>query len=159
MILGATEIRPIFGLTLVGMAEWIAIAITGSIIVTGGFSLWSILQSRAHVSKQLEAQNKINSARLLLELREQLKHDFGDITYKLYYGHLSKHDDAKLERYLDHLDMMAVYLEDGLLQKTHVSKMHRELFLRVKEDEYTQEFMKDLGAGLYKPLKKLCESL
>ena len=55
--------------------------------------------------------------------------------------------------------MMAVYVEDGLLQKTHVSKMHRGLFLKVKKDEYTQKFMKNIGIDLYKPLKSLYESL
>ena len=61
-----TEISPVFGMTLVGIAEWIAIAIFISASLTGSFSLWSILQNK----KQLETQNKIASANLVMELHE-----------------------------------------------------------------------------------------
>ena len=61
-----TEINPVFELTLVGMVEWIAIAIFISASLTGSFSLWSIRRNK----KQLETQNKIASANLIMELHE-----------------------------------------------------------------------------------------
>ena len=158
-----TEISPIFGLSLLELLEVATIAIpfaiAGSAIGTGFFSYRSIQQSKKQLTAQLERQSKIDSARLLTDLREHLKRQgFAGITYKLYKGWLDDDDDELVERYLNHLDMIAVYWEDGLLEKRHIKEVLGGLFLKVKKDDYIQNAMKE-RKDLYKPLKRLCDSL
>ena len=109
--------------------------------------------------RQQNKQTKIESARLLLELREQLKQpDFVKVTDNIYAGKASKSDPVVLEKYLNHLDIMASFKDDGLLKSEHI-ELHAGLFKKVKEDEYVQNFMNELGEDLYIPLKTLLKSL
>ena len=138
----------------------VAGAIILSVVVTSIWSGLNLRQSKKQVTAQLERQSKIDSARLLTDLREHLKRqDFAQITDKLYGENLSDDDDDQLERYLNHLDMIAVYWEDDLLEKRHIKEVLGGLFLKVKEDKNIQDFMKEQDKDLYKPLKNLYDSL
>lgn len=105
-------------------------------------------------------QVQINSVRLLLELKTQLRtNDFRKITDSIVDGKSAECDEVVLERYLNHLDMLAGFWEEGLLTKRHVSESYRGLLIRIKGDSYIQSFMDEKGVNLYKPLKRLCNEV
>ena len=148
MTLMVTEISPVFGLSLLDMLEILT--------VIAGFGSFAVALG---IWKTYNRQKNIDSARLLLELREQLKECvFMKITSQIYAGKSSECDPTQLERYLNHLDVMASFKEDGLIKTEHI-ELHAGLFLKIKEDEYVQKYMDRLGKDLYGPLRRLISSL
>ena len=167
MSLMVTDISPILGLNVLEVLEMIAIGTSIALPVAIGISIWvNFKMARRQESRyndQIEKQAKIDSARLLIELREQMKRDFKGVTDKLYDGKSSECDDVELERYLNHLDMIATYHEDGMLEYKHIKEVLGGLFRRVETDGYMQDFMHEKSEGqkmeLYGPLKRLCKTL
>ena len=136
MIPVVTEISPILGLTLLGMVEWIAIAIFVSAGVTGVFSLWSIRQSKAQVSKQLETQNKIASANLIIKY---LKHwddkDFDEVIVKIEDANAEfshKHDVTFV---LAVFEDIAVLRKDRMLTDNHIQNFFGRDIVRMRANK------------------------
>ena len=140
MIPVVTEISPILGLTLVEMAEWIAIAIMISATVTGVFSLWSIRQSKSHISKQLKIQIKINSADLSLRMIDVVRReDFREILGKIRDGKSGELKDNEIGKVLNHYEYLAEFEKDDLLNFDHVLHQHGRNIKMLYDDHVVKQ--------------------
>ena len=137
MIPVATEISPILGLTLLGMVEWIAIAILISVIVTGGFSFWSIRQSKAQVYKQLETQNKIASANLVIKYlkRWEEDEDFKQVIIKIEDANAEFSNKHDVTFVLAVFEDISVLRKDGTLTETHIREFFGRDIVRMRSNK------------------------
>ena len=138
------------------MVEWVAIAILVSASVTGYFSLKSIRQTE----KAMKRQAKINSIRLLAEIDATLRQERFKVVEAYIYGDSqTKPDDDILVRYLNQLDMYAVYWEEELLTTHHVTEKYRNLLVKIRDNQHIRNFMEKKDEKykrkLYLPLQKL----
>ena len=142
------------------MVEWVAIAIFISVAVTGTLSTISIW----HIRREGNRQARLNSMHTLKELDTMLKERRFKIVEAYIYGNsAAEPNDDLLERYLNNLDTYAVYWEEGLLTKKHITESYRGLLIKVRNNTHIQNFMKkkdiEYQRNLYRPLKNLCNSL
>ena len=129
-----TEISPIFGLMFMGIME-VLMMIAGFGSFSVAFVIW-----RTH-----RGQKKIESARLLIDLRNQLKDEpFATTLNKLHDGKSSECDDKDLHRLLNHLEMVAGFSIDGLINERDF-ELFIQLFAATKQDKHIQKFMKKVG--------------
>ena len=134
----------------------VAVVILISATVTGTLSWRSIKQTETAMKRQA----KIDSMRLLADLDTILKEERFRVVEDYLYGKTkTKPDDDILVRYLNKLDKYAIYWEEGLLTTRHVAETYRNLFVRIREDHYIQEFMtkksQEYKRKLYLPLRNL----
>ena len=127
------------------MVEGIAIAILISAGVTGGFSLWSILQSKAQVSKQLETQNKIASANLIMHLHEPWRknEDFKKFLRDMNDDKITEYEKRDVGTLLNKFDEIAAFWADGTLHDEHIKQYFGPNLRKIQSDECIQKIMKD----------------
>ena len=123
-----TEISLIFGLSLLSMIEWVAIVISSSVAVTGFLSWWNTHQSNNRMNEQLESQNKIASANLIIKY---LKHWegpglFGKMILKLENTDTKFTDKSDMGFMLATFEDLAILWKDKTLTEIHI----REFFGR-----------------------------
>ena len=151
-----TDINPIFGLPLVGMVEWVAIAILISVAVTGGLSYWNIRQTKM----AMEWQAKIASMNIRRELDGILKEQrFKKVEAYIYGESSAKPDGDSLERYLNNLNSYAMDWNEGTFSTKHVTEAYRILLVKIRNNDYIQDFItkkeEEYEQELYTSLKKL----
>lgn len=121
-------ISPILGMTLVEMVEvWTMIAALAPAGVAG--VIWWT-QHRIHQThlRQQEKQAKIDSARLILSLRDELRTEgMRKIALKVFKGTVdltSWDDEVWLTRYLNHMSLICKFYMDGLITEQHMDDIH-----------------------------------
>ncbi len=143
---------------MIELIDWATIAIiisAGAAAVGIGIAVYNTKSTK----KQIECQNRINSALLSLELIKRVRDsDFVEIVDKIFDNESSKCDPNTLERFLNHLDMMARFHEDGIVSMTHIRQIYRGMLERIIEDDHIQNKLTE-NPRLYKPLKRLCDKI
>ena len=141
-----TDISPIFGLSLVSMVEWVAIAIFVSVAVTSGLSYWNIRQTK----KTMEQQAKIDSARLSLQLLESWSETkypkFAAFADRLYENNV-KGDEAEIPQYLNELESIAILWEEGAITENHVEQFFGGDLKAISDCKPVCDYMKENRRG------------
>ena len=111
----------------------IACAILISVAVTGSLSYWSIRQSKAQVSKQLETQNKIASANLVIKYLKHWEEDvfFGQMTFKMEKTDTEFADEGDVHYMLATFEDISVLWKDGILTDTHIRNFFGRDIVRI----------------------------
>ena len=105
--------------------------------------------------KQLDRQAKIDSARLSMDMIEAIRDEyFRRFTSQLYGDGGPYEDEELMERFLNHVDKICGYHEEGIITSRHMEENHLNLVRRLKNDGYVVAFM-DQHADLYLPIKRL----
>lgn len=155
-----TEISPVFGLALMVLLEqiWFTIWVVGAIapaivaVVIGGTFVW-----------QRSKQNKIESARLGMELLAVLRgDDFRDCHVRIRDGKsFAESEEWKTWRirYLGHFDTICgFHYNDKILTKTHMNELFDAMIQDLWEHDETRQYVYDKEReSRYKPLKKWFE--
>ena len=156
-----TEISPIFGLSLLSMIEWVAIAISSSVAITGFLSWWNTHQSNNRMNEQLESQNKIASANLIIKY---LKHWeglglFGKMILKLENTDAKFTDKGDMDFMLATFEDIAVFWKDETLTETHIREFFGRDIVRIGANKsimkHVNEYYQQDIAHNYNNLVKL----
>lgn len=160
-----TEISPIFGLSLLELVEFFTIltpiAILAAAAVTGGFSWYSIRQSKKQIAKQLETQNKIASANLVRNLLKAWRVDsqFTNMLGKLDDSNTQFNDEDEVHGMLTEFEDIAVFWNDKLLDDTHVREFFGRGIVQINANESIKNILKSYHdedpANNYNNLMKL----
>ena len=122
----------------------------------GGFGV-AVVIAITHWRQQ-NKQTKIESARLVIDLRNQLKADpFVEVLNNIHDGKSSECDNKSLQRYLGHMEMVAGFCEDGLLNKRD-SDLFGSQFSNIKDDTHIQTLMDEIGRDQFPSIDSLCQS-
>ena len=145
-----TEISPMFGLSLLELVEWFTIltpiAIFTAAAITGVFSWWSIRQSNKRMAEQLESQNKIASAKLILELLKKWdgRNTLTLMIYKLEKPNAEFTDkDDGVHFVLGIFENIAILRKDGTLAETHVREFFGTDIVRIDANESVMGILND----------------
>lgn len=142
-----TEISPIFGLSLLGIMD--------ILMIIAGFGSFGVALVIWHTHKR---QKKIDSARLLIDLRNQLKVEpFVEVLNKIHDGKSSECDQKSLQRYLGHMEMVAGFYKDRLLNKRD-SELFAPQFSNIEKDTYIQTFMDEIGRDQFPSIDSFHQS-
>ena len=141
-----TEISPVFGLTLVGIMEWAAIAaVVGSgliALVIHRRNKELLKQQKEASSKQLEQQRETNSAKLALTFLEYWKdqkyEELIDFIERLHRSE-EKKGDQKIPPVLNIFEDIAILWNGKLMTKIHVEQFFGNTLLAIRESEIMQE--------------------
>lgn len=130
-----TQISPIFGLTLLGMLEFVAIL---SIIISGvafGFSIHNHIIAK-----------KTTSAKIMLEMSKRMeRQDFRDTVEFLHLSKKPKDDwnaEIEVEKLLTYFDDMGLYESEGILKIEHIDQMHRYTLELLKQHDLVKKILK-----------------
>lgn len=157
------EISPIFGLTLLELAELVTIAT----IVSGiAAAIGVILSTITIIRSRLENihQNKVSSANLILELLEPWrKEEFQKFLAEVADPKITTYDEVKLEKFLNQLEDIATFWKDGTLTEIHVKEFFGSNLKNIQDDKFIQDYIKkwnDKNPKYYfVNLKKLIEKV
>ena len=137
---------------------WTLVVIIISIITTSIFSLISIRQTKKHI----QDNSKINSANLSVNLFEIVREKFKDIAGNVLDNKVTNDDVHELRRYLNHLESICKFHNDGVLTTDHVHNMYRQALLRIRDDNLLERFFsKDMktNSRLYEHIKSMFDRL
>jgi len=100
-------------------------------------------------------QTKIDSAHLSLELIKRVREkDFAEIVDNIFDDKSSECNDVVLERFINHLDMIAKFNEEKIINIDHISQIYGGLLRKIKTDSHIQLIIKK-DEKLFIPLIKL----
>ena len=137
---------------------WTLVAIIISIVLTSVFSLIGIFQTRRHIKEN----SKINSANLSVNLFEIVRKQFKDETVKVLKNQVTEDDVRDLKRYLNHLENICRFHNDGILTTEHVHDMYRQPLLRIRDDKIFERFFADEireNPRLYENIKSMFDKI
>ena len=126
------------------MIEWVAIAISSSVAVTGFLSWWNTRQSNNRMNEQLESQNKIASANLVFKLLENWNGDnaFTQMIYKLEKPNAEFIDeDDGVHFVLATFEDIAILRKDKTLTETHVREFFGRDIVRIDANESVMKIL------------------
>ena len=126
------------------MIEWVAIAISSSVAVTGFLSWWNTRQSNNRMNEQLESQNKIASANLVFKLLENWNGDntFTQMIYKLEKPNAEFTDeDDGVHFVLNTFEDIAILRKDKTLTETHVREFFGIDIVRIDANESVMKIL------------------
>ena len=159
------EISPVFGMTLLEFMDvwtmmWAAApaAVAVVIWVTHRNLHRSQLEEQKRQAAIDEKRAKLDSAELTLELMTRLY----DPKMQKLTGYLDNNqpkppwDENTLQRFLNHMDLIAMYYEDKLLEWSHVRGRYGGLFYLIGANVQVKEFMdRTEYRHLYNPLRRM----
>ena len=138
-----TDISPIFGLTLLELAETAVITgaligIAGSGIVAGVVFLvnWLNLRHQKKISS-------VNVSLKMLEYWEPAKHEVFSAMVELVYNHKVKENNPHIRSYLGIWEDIAVLCNNGTIQKTHVSEFFKVDLQAIRCDKVVYGYLKE----------------
>lgn len=82
------------------------------------------------------------------------ENDFSKIVNQIFDKETVECDRPTLERFLNHLDLIAKFYEDGLIDLDHVTQIYGGLIRRIMCDETIRKIIYE-DPRLFKPLKNL----
>lgn len=123
----ATDISPIFGMTLLQLAEAasiaVACAIAASIFVNVELSKRSRKQLERHVQENNRREDKYRSAQILSDIMKTTKEFRRGIDHLLDGKNLTENDYDDLTRFTTYLTLLALCRRDGLVDSEYVGVM------------------------------------
>lgn len=108
------------------------------------------------IKKQMEIQSKLNSAQITLETIKRMREkDFKDLIDEIFDKKYNvPYNQPTMERFLNHLDMMARFHEEGSISMDHIKQVYGGLLKKICKDKQLKEFI-EKDEELYSPLKRL----
>ena len=152
-----TQISPIFGLTLMGLLEPVAIAA----IVGVGIATISLIVT-ALSSRQ---QAKVKSAELLLQFLQRLRDDDFRITVKFIFDGTKPdnwNESLEVEKLLNHFEYIAALYKDGTLDISQIREFFGSNLKMIKDNDAVQKIMSDIvkrDSEIYKNLRRLLNEI
>ncbi len=130
------EISPIFGLSLLELAEHailigIGIALTASVIAMAGLIINTI---------QTKRQTKVSSSNLILKLLEPWrKHEFITALSSMHNG---KNDTKQVEKFVNQMEDIAIFWKDKTITDNHAKEFFGANLKFIRDDEFIKNYLK-----------------
>ena len=152
-----TQISPIFGLTLIGLLELVAIAA----IVGVGIATISLIITAISSRKQA----KVKSAELLLQFLQRLRDDDFRITIRFIFDGTKSdnwNESLEIEKLLNHFEYIAALHKDGTLDMSQIREFFGSNLRMIDDNKTAQQVMNDIverDSDIYKNLKSLLNKI
>jgi len=148
-----TEISPIFGMTLMGLIEWVAVAAIasgGAAIVGIIISLFNLNNAKTQIEllkTQIEKQRKVDSARFTVEYIDKILVD-NQKTIRVLDSRQKKKEetfesDTVVEALLNGLDNVAQFINDDVIDKKQALNTLRITLRRLKKDDEVKRIIEE----------------
>ena len=165
----ATDISPVFGLTLLEFLDaatiasiCVAIGIFGSIVANVILSRKDRLQTKEHAERTHQAE----SARLALKMQEawsETKYPkFAKFIDKLYASEPIDADDPNIRRFLGELETVAIFWDEKTMLESHVREFFLEDLKLVNRNDHLRNRVKtkhEEDSRTYEHLVKLLKKM
>ena len=137
----ATDISPIFGLTLIALSEWAIII--GALIGLGGAGAVAGVIWRAN-RRHLQQQKEVDSARLARDLHRPWRNspNFKKFLAEVNNPDIKDYDPELLDAFLDTFEVIATFWYTGSLNNTHTRSLFSANLKTIREDNHIMGHIK-----------------
>lgn len=152
-----TELSPIFGLSLMELIEWIAVATIasgGAAIVGIVISLFNLSNAKTQINllkTQMEKQRKVDSARFTVDYVDKILEKGKEAISTLYDREKDNtkkiKNDKDVRVLLNGFDNTIQFVNDGVIDKKQVLNTTRITLQMLKKDTEVQRIVKETREG------------
>lgn len=130
----ATDISPVFGLTLIELIEDAVITVFVGIAAAVIVSVMSHLDNK----KQVKLHAKVESARLARELHSSWRNnaEFQSILAKVNNPDITAYPEDEAYPFLDKFEDIATFWDDDILQDKHVRSLFGANLKKIRKDDH-----------------------